>query len=104
MTQQESRRWVVVFRDDARMMQIRADPSRRDAHVAYVRAHPELRIGGGLRPNPEADFCGALWVVEVATRGMVEALITADPFFLPEWRTYEIYTWGKILEDETVLL
>ncbi len=97
-------RWAVVFRDTAEMLNIRAEQSRRDAHVAYVRAHPELLIGGGLRPDIDGDFCGALWIVESATRAQVERLIHADPFYVAAFRTYEIYTWGKILEDQTVVL
>jgi len=97
-------RWVVIFQDRAEMLKIRADQTRRDAHVAYVKAHPELRIGGGLRSEPEGDFCGALWVIDAESREAVEQLILDDPFYVPQLRRYEIYTWSKILEDTTVLL
>ena len=46
-------RWAVLFRDAPAMMDIRADKARRDAHVAYVEDHPELRIGGGLKPDTD---------------------------------------------------
>jgi len=97
-------RWAVIFRDTAEMLHIRADQTRRDAHVAYAKAHPELLIGGGLKPDIDEDFCGALWVVEAETRADVEALVRADPFFVEEHRTFEIFTWGKILEDRTAVL
>lgn len=96
-------RYVVIFKDTPDMLTIRADQSKRDAHVAYVKAHPELLIGGGLKPDTDQDFCGALWVVE-AERDAVEALIQNDPFYEPEFRDYEIYAWGKILEDQTATL
>jgi hypothetical protein len=41
------------------MLAVRADRTRRDAHVAYAKAHPQLLIGGGLKPDPDAAFCGA---------------------------------------------
>ena len=61
-------RWVVIFEDMPEMIEVRADKAKRDAHVAYVRAHPELLIGGGLKPGPDDAFCGAMWVVEAQTR------------------------------------
>ena len=86
------------------MLEIRANRALRDAHVAYARGHPELLIGGGLRPAPGADFCGALWIVEAESRAEVVTLIEADPFYRPEHRRYEIFVWGKILEDQEVVL
>ncbi|MEM1342153.1 MAG: YciI family protein [Pseudomonadota bacterium] len=97
-------RWAVIFRDTPEMLEIRADQERRDAHVAYAKSHPELLIGGGLKPSAEADFCGALWIVEADTSAEVERLVREDPFFVPKLREFEIYLWGKILEDRTVTL
>ncbi|MFY0596119.1 MAG: hypothetical protein JXQ85_06795 [Cognatishimia sp.] len=97
-------RWTVIFKDTPDMLSIRADKTRRDAHIAYVRAHPELLIGGGLKPNPDQEFCGALWVIEANSRKEVETLILNDPFYVPEFRSYEIFTWGKILEDQITTL
>ena len=97
-------RWAVIFKDEPGMMDIRADRARRDTHVAYAVAHPELLIGGGLKPEPQGDFCGALWVVEAPDRAAVEALVRADPFYEPDLRSFEIFTWGKILEDRQALL
>ncbi|UWQ76300.1 YciI family protein [Leisingera sp. M658] len=97
-------RWAVMFRDAPAMMDVRASQARRDAHVAYVKDHPELRIGGGLKPDADGDFCGALWIVEAEDRIEVEHLIHGDPFYVPAFRSYEIFTWGKILEDQTATL
>jgi len=97
-------RWVVIFKDTPEMLDIRARKDLRDAHVAYAKAHPELLIGGGLKPEQGKPFCGALWVVELETKADVESLIFADPFFFSEYRTYEIFTWGKLLEDQQAIL
>lgn len=97
-------RWAVMFRDAPEMLAIRADKSRRDAHVAFAKARPELLIGGGLKPAPGGDFCGALWIVEAENRDEVETLIRADPFFVEAYRCFEIFTWGKILEDQIAML
>lgn len=97
-------RWVVIFKDTADMLGVRAQSRLRDAHVAYVRAHPELLIGGGLKADPDSPFCGALWVVEAATRNEVEQLVRNDPFFVPEYRSFDVFTWGKILEDQAAVL
>ncbi len=97
-------RWAVIFKDTDEMLAIRADKTRRDAHVSYVKAHPELLIGGGLKPDVDADFTGALWIVEAKSKSVVEALIASDPFYFPEYRSYEIFTWGKILEDQSTTL
>ena len=97
-------RWVVIFQDMPEMLDIRAKQDLRDAHVAYVKGHPELLIGGGLKLDTDADFCGALWVVEAERKTEVEQLVSEDPFYFPEHRTFEIFTWGKILEDQTALL
>ena len=87
-----------------RFLEIRANRERRDAHVAFAKAHPELLIGGGLKPDVGDEFCGALWIVEAESRADVEALIRADPFYVKDLRNFEIYTWGKILEDQSVTL
>ena len=97
-------RWVVIFKDTPEMLDVRSDKARRDAHVAYVRAHPELVIGGGLKPDMNADFCGALWVVETNGKTDIEELVRNDPFYVADYRSYEIFTWGKILEDQTTTL
>jgi len=97
-------RWVVIFKDMPEMLEVRATKSLRDAHVKYAKDHPELLIGGGLKPELEEDFCGALWVVEAESKAQVEALVRADPFYVAEFRTFEIFTWGKLLEDQTAVL
>ncbi|WP_171236335.1 YciI family protein [Ruegeria sp. HKCCA6837] len=97
-------RWAVIFKDTEDMLQVRARRDLRDAHVAYAKAHPELLIGGGLKPDTDEDFCGALWIVEVDSKADVVALIEEDPFYVPQYRSFEIFTWGKLLEDQIAVL
>ncbi len=97
-------KWVVIFTDSPEMLEVRAKKDLRDAHVAYAKDHPVLLIGGGLKPAPGEDFCGALWVVEANSRTEIEELVQNDPFYVPEYRTFEIFTWGKILEDRAAIL
>lgn len=97
-------RWVVIFKDTVEMLDVRKNKELRDAHVAYAKAHPELLIGGGLKPEVDKPFCGALWVVEAETKAEVEQLVSGDPFYFPEYRAFEIFTWGKLLEDQTATL
>ena len=97
-------RWAVIFTDTPDMLAIRAKKHLRDAHVAYVKDHPELLIGGGLKPDPDADFCGAMWIVNADTKSAVIELVANDPFYHADYRTYQIFTWGKILEDRTAVL
>ena len=97
-------RWVVIFKDNDGMLGVRARKDLRDAHVEYAKNHPELLIGGGLKPETDQPFCGALWVVEATTKKEVEELIVNDPFYFTEYRSFEIFTWGKLLEDQTATL
>jgi len=86
------------------MLAVRAERELRDADVGFAKAHPELRNGGGLKPDPYSAFCGAMWIVEVSDKEAVEQLILADPFYVPDHRTCEVFTWSKILEDQRAVL
>ncbi|MFV1442001.1 MULTISPECIES: YciI family protein [unclassified Phaeobacter] len=88
--------WTVTFQDAPEMARIRADRPRRDAHIAFVRAHPELQIGGALAMRPEQDFPGAIWNVEAASRDEVERLILRDPYYVASLRRYQITRWGRL--------
>ncbi|AUQ58048.1 putative protein in bacteria [Phaeobacter inhibens] len=88
--------WTVTFQDAPEMARIRADRRRRDAHIAFVRAHPELQIGGALAMRPEQDFPGAIWNVEAASRDEVERLILRDPYYVASLRRYQITRWGRL--------
>jgi uncharacterized protein YciI len=96
-------RWVAIFQDQPQMMEHRAKYVIE--HIAYIKKHQgEILIGGGLKNNPDEIFVGAMWVLEVGNRDKAIQLIEADPFFNPKYRSYQLFTWGKILEDVNVLL
>lgn len=87
-------RWTVTFTDRPEMDRVRGDKKRRQAHIAFVRAHPELQIGGALAMRPMQDFPGAIWNVEAETRQDVARLIQQDPYFAASLRLYKITKWG----------
>lgn len=96
-------RWVAIFKDQPQMMEHRAKYVTE--HVAYIKEHQsEILIGGGLKNDSDEGFVGALWILEVQSRKKAAQLIEADPFFNPQYRSYQLFTWGKILEDVNVLL
>lgn len=88
--------WTVTFQDDSEMTRVRADKNRRNAHIAFVRAHPELQIGGALAMRPMQDFPGAIWNVEADSRADVERLIISDPFYVALLRRYKITAWTEV--------
>ena len=90
------KQWTVTFIDAPGMSRIRGDKNRRTAHIAFVRAHPELQIGGALAMRPEQDFPGAIWNVEAASRDEVERLILRDPYYVASLRRYQITRWGRL--------
>ena len=88
-------RWVAVFEDDASRADVRRD--HEQAHLDYLATHADrIVIGGGLRPEPGAWYCGGLWVMEVADRAEAVRLVEDDPFFRHGLRaSYRLFTWGK---------
>lgn len=87
--------WTVTFQDAPEMSKIRGDKRRRDAHIAFVRANPQLQIGGSLAMRPMQDFPGAIWNVEAEARDEVERLILRDPYYVASLRRYKITCWSK---------
>ena len=98
-----SMRWVAIFQDEPAMLAIRQEHSAQ--HFDYLRRHEqEILIAGGLREAPGSDFVGGLWVLEVATRERAVALIEGDPYFIPAYRSYRLFAWGKAFADKSVVL
>lgn len=95
--------WTVTFQDTPEMTKIRADKARRDAHIAYVRGHPELQIGGPLALRPQQDFPGAIWTVEAQSRADVERLVLKDPYYIPSLRNYSIHNQGQTTVVQGIL-
>jgi len=94
--------WTVTFQDAPEMTRLRADKLRREAHIAFVRAHPELQIGGALAMRPMQDFPGAIWNVEAESRADVERLILRDPFYVAALRRYTITAWSTTVAAQNV--
>ena len=96
-------RWVVIFTDQAEMVEHRN--INRGKHVAYISEYPdEILIGGALKPTPDGDYVGGMWILEVDSRDRAQELVENDPYYNPTYRAYEIYSWGKILHDKMVTL
>ena len=81
------------------MVRIRANKARRQAHIRFVQAHPELRIGGELAIEPQQDFPGAIWHVRADSLGEVEELVRSDPYFIPSLRRFLIQDAGRIFAE-----
>ncbi|WCN13252.1 hypothetical protein GV054_09670 [Marinomonas mediterranea] len=96
-------RWVVLFEDTPEMMGYRSANKQR--HVDYIRENrTEIMIGGGFKETDDGIFVGGMWILDVACRERAVELIESDPYFNPVHRKYRLLRWGKVLEDETVLL
>jgi uncharacterized protein YciI len=96
-------RWVAIFQDNPAMLAIRSE--RSALHFDYLRQHEsEILIAGGLRDVPDSPYVGGLWVLETATRERAIALIEGDPYFVPAYRSYQFFSWGKAFADKAVVL
>ncbi|GAA6162707.1 hypothetical protein NBRC116590_04110 [Pelagimonas sp. KU-00592-HH] len=95
-------RWIVLFEDTKEMLAHRKRHGA--AHLAYLDLYSDrILVGGGLRTDPDAPFCGGLWVVEATERGDVEDLVRHDPYFHPDHRSYRIMAWGKAIDRPVTL-
>ena len=96
-------RWGAIFEDTSAMLDVRQ--ARESLHFAFLREHrAEIILAGGCRASPAGDFVGGLWVLEVPSRERAVELIEADPYFVPECRSYKLLTWGKAFPALTVTL
>jgi len=96
-------RWACIFDDKPEMLAIRGE--RRPQHLAYLEAHfGRILISGGLSPDIGLPPEGGLWIVEAETRAEAVSLIENDPYFVPEFRSYRLFVWGKALKNRTAEL
>lgn len=88
-------RWVAMFEDNPAAGSVRKDHAQD--HFDYLARHrAKILIGGGLRHNPNQEYCGGLWILDVASREEAVALCEEDPYFRRGLRAgYRLYTWGK---------
>ena len=96
-------RWVVLFDDAPEMMEHRK--KNKQQHVDYIKGNKtEIMIGGGFKEEQEGIFVGGMWVLNVSCRERAIELVENDPYFNAAYRKYRLLLWGKVLEDEEVLL
>ena len=88
-------RWVAIFDDHEGRESVRREHSA--AHFEYLGANRDkILIAGGLRPEPEAWYCGGLWVLEVDSRDEAVRLIEQDPYYrLGLRKECRLLVWGK---------
>ncbi|NBJ10687.1 YciI family protein [Microvirga arsenatis] len=87
--------FAVLLQDDPERLHLRE--GHRDEHLAYVAAQGGRIIAvGALRPQPEDEPQGALWLVHADTKEAAQALVEGDPFFkLGLRRSVYIFHWRK---------
>jgi len=91
-------RWLVVFDDTPAMLDVRK--RLHDQHLAYLREHiSEIPLAGGCRDEPDGDYCGGAWVLEVSCKARAVELIENDPYFRAHARHYRLRAWGKAFSD-----
>jgi hypothetical protein len=73
-------RWAVVFTGRGKAEPGHVRKAHGQDHFDYLARNPKIVIAGGLRPAPEAWYCGGLWIVEAATREDVDSLVETDPY------------------------
>lgn len=73
-------------------------------HLQYLSDHEtEILIGGGLRNEPDGNYVGGMWILEVDSFERAKELVENDPYFVPELRSYELKIWGKAFDKPVVL-
>ena len=98
----EEMRYVAIFNDLPEMLAILK--AQAEQHIAYLKEHrEEILISGGLREDPEGDFVGGMWILEVESRERAVSLIENDPYFVPACRAYRLLVWGKALPESVLL-
>jgi uncharacterized protein YciI len=88
-------RYVVIFEDRPDALWVREQHDQE--HFDYLaRNSARIPLGGGLRADHDQPLSGGLWVLEVATKDEVTALVENDPYFRMGLRAkYEVFAWGK---------
>jgi len=95
--------FAVRFTDKPEQMTLRL--ALMDAHLQWLRRHQgKVLAAGSLRPQPEADAVGGLWIVEAADKAEVEALLQSDPFWSGGLREgVEILSWHRAFPEPVMI-
>ncbi|KAJ56627.1 hypothetical protein ACMU_06700 [Actibacterium mucosum KCTC 23349] len=94
--------WVVIFSDTSEMVAARKEKDRIDAHLSFVRTHPQISGSGALTKRGKGAFCGGMWIVDAETVEEVERIIERDPLYDPRYRSADIYSWGRMVPEQKV--
>lgn len=87
-------RWAVLFDNDTEHPKLR-DQAHKDAHHAYLAAHPEIRMAGAVSDDAGRPFTGGMWIVEADDRDRAMALARECPFYRSGvHRTMRVMWWG----------
>ncbi|WP_374635669.1 YciI family protein [Paracoccus sp. (in: a-proteobacteria)] len=86
--------FAVICRDQAGKLQTRLDT--RDAHLAFLKAQPGLRMAGPL--IEEGEMRGSLLVVEAETLTQVKDWAAGDPYKAADlFASVEVIEWKKVI-------
>ena len=86
--------FAVICRDLPGKLQTRLDT--RDAHLAFLKAQPGLRMAGPL--IEEGEMRGSLLVVEAETLTQVKDWAAGDPYKAADlFASVEVIEWKKVI-------
>ena len=86
--------FAVICRDQAGKLQTRLDT--RDAHLAFLKAQPGLRMAGPL--IEEGEMRGSLLIVEAETLTQVKDWAATDPYKAAGlFASVEVIEWKKVI-------
>ena len=86
--------FAVICRDHAGKLQTRLDT--RDAHLAFLKAQPGLRMAGPL--IEEGEMRGSLLVVEAEDLTRVKDWAATDPYKAADlFASVEVIEWKKVI-------
>lgn len=91
--------FVARFEDDPEQLHVRK--AQMQAHLDYLDAEQDrILVGGSLRPAPEAEPVGGLWIIRAESLEAAQALCHADPFWTGGLRkSVAILHWSKAFPD-----
>lgn len=85
----------LIAKDKSGALQIRLDT--RDAHVAYLKASPEVQQAGPFLDDDGA-MCGSLIILDVDTFEDAQKWADNDPYkHAGLFETVELITWNRVI-------
>lgn len=71
--------WLVIFTDKAETAGLRAQT--KDAHLAFLAAHPQIVVAGSVAEPPESVALGGAWIITGVLEFEARTLCESDPFY-----------------------